>query len=93
MLVPLMKSIGDRLNPFTKSKPAPHILYVLQRTAMVNSSRNAQTALSSNQADLLLTPSLEEFGLLDWNAHGELYEAGYRYATEALSQWKFEPGS
>jgi NTE family protein/lysophospholipid hydrolase len=87
------KSIGDRLNPFTESKPAPHILYVLQRTAMVNSSQNAQNALSSNQADLLLTPPLEEFGLLDWNAHAELYEAGYRYAAEALSHWKFEPRS
>jgi predicted acylesterase/phospholipase RssA len=87
------KTIGDRLNPFTESKPAPHILYVLQRTAMINSSRNAQTALSSNRADLLLTPPLEEFGLLDWSAHDALYEAGYRYATEALSQWKFEPKS
>jgi NTE family protein/lysophospholipid hydrolase len=87
------KTIGDRLNPFTESKPAPHILYVLQRTAMINSSRNAQTALSSNQADLLLTPPLEEFGLLDWSAHDALYEAGYRYAAEALSQWKFEPKS
>jgi NTE family protein/lysophospholipid hydrolase len=87
------KTIGDRLNPFTESKPAPHILYVLQRTAMINSSRNAQTALSSNQADLLLTPPLEEFGLLDWNALEGLYEAGYRYATEMLSQWKFEPRS
>jgi NTE family protein/lysophospholipid hydrolase len=88
-----LKSIGDRLNPFTESKPTPHILYVLQRTAMVNSSRNAQNALSSNQADLLLTPPLEEFGLLEWNAHDALYEAGYRYAAEALSQWKFEPRS
>jgi NTE family protein/lysophospholipid hydrolase len=87
------KTLGDRLNPFSESKPAPHILYVLQRTAMINSSRNAQNALPSNQADLLLTPALEEFGLLDWNAHDELYEAGYRYASEALSQWKFEPGS
>jgi len=85
------KSIGDRLNPFTESKPAPNILNVLQRTAMVNSSRNARIALASNQADLLLTPPLEEFGLLDWNAHGALYEAGYRYASEMLSQWKFEP--
>jgi predicted acylesterase/phospholipase RssA len=87
------KTLGDRLNPFTESKPAPHILYVLQRTAMVNSSLNTQTALSSNQADLLLTPPLEEFGLLDWNALEGLYEAGYRYATEALAQWKFEPKS
>jgi NTE family protein/lysophospholipid hydrolase len=85
------KSIGDRLNPFTESKPAPNILNVLQRTAMVNSSRNARIALASNQANLLLTPPLEEFGLLDWTAHDALYEAGYRYATEALSQWKFEP--
>jgi NTE family protein/lysophospholipid hydrolase len=87
------KTLGDRLNPFTESKPAPHILYVLQRTAMVNSSLNAQAALSSNQADLLLAPPLEEFGLLDWNALEGLYEAGYRYATEMLSQWKFEPRS
>jgi NTE family protein/lysophospholipid hydrolase len=87
------KSIGDRLNPFTKSKPAPNILNVLQRTAMVNSSRNARIALASNQADLLLTPPLEEFGLLDWTAHDALYEAGYRYASEMLSQWKFEPRS
>jgi predicted acylesterase/phospholipase RssA len=85
------KSIGDRLNPFTESKPAPNILDVLQRTAMMNSSQNAKSALASNQADLLLTPPLEEFGLLDWNALEGLYEAGYRYATEALSQWKFEP--
>jgi predicted acylesterase/phospholipase RssA len=87
------KTLGDQLNPFTESKPAANILYVLQRTAMVNSSQNSQIALSSNQADLLLTPPLEEFGLLDWNAYDALYEAGYRYATEALSQWKFKPKS
>ena len=87
------KSIGDRLNPFTESKPAPNILDVLQRTAMINSSRNARIALASNQADLLLTPPLEEFGFLDWTAHDALYEAGYRYASEMLSQWKFEPKS
>lgn len=60
----------------------PNILEILWRSGMVNST--TATLEHRGLCDLLLTPSLESLGLLDWRAFQRAIDIGYRDACERL---------
>jgi len=62
----------------------PGILEVLFRTATLASDRLAQQ--NREQADFLLVPPVEKFGLTDFDHFDEIVEIGYRYAIGVLEK-------
>jgi NTE family protein len=62
----------------------PNILEILWRSGMVNSTTATQD--HRELCDLLLTPSLESLGLLDWKAFRRAIEIGYRHTCEQLAR-------
>ena len=75
----------ERLNPFGKKRRVPGIVRILTRTTALNgvAARPAQVA----QADLLLKPPIEDFGLFDMKGYEALYEIGYRDTLEKAGAW------
>src|SRR5690606_3919179 len=72
--------LAERLNPFAKRRRVPGIVRILTRTAALNgvAARTAQVA----QADLLLKPPIEDFGLFDMQGYEAIHDIGYRYTLE-----------
>jgi NTE family protein len=72
------------LNPFRRRKlpSAPGIASVLMRAILANRS-DFKSQLGSDDL-LLVPPCLERIGLLDWQRHGELKDATYRWARDEI---------
>ncbi len=62
----------------------PGILGILLRAGMVNAE--AASIERRAQTNLLLTPPVDDIGLLDWHAYEQAIDTGYRYATEILER-------
>ena len=60
----------------------PGLISTLTRSAMVNSEETS--ARCRALADLLITPSLEHIGMLDWKDFDRAVEAGYRETVKVL---------
>ena len=75
----------ERINPFGKKRRVPGILRILTRTTALNgvAVRPAQVA----QADLLLKPPIEDFGLFDMKGYEAIYGIGYRDTLEKAGAW------
>jgi predicted acylesterase/phospholipase RssA/CRP-like cAMP-binding protein len=77
------------LNPFDgRGAQGPEIFEILIRSSLVGSQRAALTSLARGEASLHLELPVERFRLLDWSAHEELFEVGYRFASERLATWQ-----
>jgi predicted acylesterase/phospholipase RssA len=60
----------------------PRLGETIIRTVLVGSSDTV--AAARIHADLVITPRVEDVGLLDWKALGQVYERGRIAAREAL---------
>lgn len=60
----------------------PGLISTLTRAAMVNSEEISERCRTL--ADVLITPSLEHIGMLDWQDWDRAVEAGYRAAVKVL---------
>ncbi|HTR86860.1 MAG TPA: cyclic nucleotide-binding and patatin-like phospholipase domain-containing protein [Reyranella sp.] len=69
--------------------PIPSIVRILLRSALVSSA--ARTIEERTAADLLITPPLTKYDLLDWTSFDAAVEIGYRTAMEALDKAKTLP--
>ena len=73
-----------RLNPFSRKRRFPGILDVLLRTVMVSSLPARARALAD--ADLVLRPPVDRFGMLDFGHIEEIARCAYEYAMERLRE-------
>ena len=62
---------------------------ILLRSALVASAARAIEDRAS--ADLLITPPLQQFDLLDWTSFDKAIEIGYRTTMEALEKARTLP--
>ncbi len=69
--------------------PIPSIVRILLRSALVASA--ARTLEDRAAADLLITPPLQQFDLLDWTSFDQAIEIGYRTTMEALEKARTLP--
>jgi NTE family protein len=69
--------------------PIPSIVRILLRSALVASA--ARTLEDRAAADLLITPPLQQFDLLDWTSFDSAIEIGYRTTMEALEKARTLP--
>jgi NTE family protein len=69
--------------------PIPSIVRILLRSALVASA--ARTMEDRMAADLLITPPLQRYDLLDWTSFDAAIEIGYRTTMEALDKARTLP--
>ncbi len=74
-----------RLNPFTPAPPVPSIVGSLVRVLGVNSLYRERAV--RHLADLLIQPSVEGVGILEFDSYPEIIEIGYQAARQALAAW------
>jgi predicted acylesterase/phospholipase RssA/CRP-like cAMP-binding protein len=74
------------INPFKKAIQVPTIMTLMVRVVVVNSLFRKEIA--KEQADFLLDVPVDEYELMDFDAHDELIEIGYRCATDQIRVWK-----
>jgi predicted acylesterase/phospholipase RssA/CRP-like cAMP-binding protein len=65
---------------------APSFFDILMRVLEINAV--ASSAKNSGFADLVIRPSVSQFGTLAFSAYDKIVEAGYRAAQEQLATWK-----
>lgn len=75
--------LGERVRPGPRPTPVPGIVDILMRTTLLASA--AQRERSWREADLMLSPPVDRFGMLAFDQLDELVEVGYRYALEAAA--------
>jgi NTE family protein len=78
---------GWRLLWGRRASNLPGIGAILMRSVMLSSTRH-QTSIA-REVDLFLHPSLETFGMFEWDAVDGIADAGYRFAREALASGTF----
>jgi len=64
----------------------PGILSIIMRTTMLASTRERKRV--ADDVDLLLNPSIEQFGMFDWDKLDAIAQIGYECARDALERWK-----
>ncbi len=78
-----------RLNPFGRDSGLPSIMEVWNRTITLSSE--LQQRLMREQADLLVTPPVEEFGMFDVKLIDAIVERGYRQTRTMLEALRDDP--
>jgi predicted acylesterase/phospholipase RssA/CRP-like cAMP-binding protein len=78
---------GWRLLWGRRASNLPGIGAILMRSVMLSSTRH-QTSIA-REVDLFLHPSVESFGMFEWNAIDGIADAGYRFTREALASGGF----
>jgi predicted acylesterase/phospholipase RssA len=74
--------LWNHLNPFGKPIQFPKIANVLLRTVMVSSLSARERTLED--ADLVLRPPVEQYGILEFEAVEEIAATAYDYTMERL---------
>jgi NTE family protein len=71
--------------PFTRRYRVPSLSTVLLKATELGTLERVR--LQGAQADLLLRPSVRQFGMTEVKAFDRIVEAGYEYAKTALDAW------
>ena len=79
--------LRHRLSPTSSNGHVANIFDVLLWTTTLSSKRYLQQLVESDRVDLYLTPPVQEFELLGFDAYEELYRIGYEYACKQLAEW------
>ncbi len=77
--------LGRRINPFARTMDVPPLAGILMRTTLLGSA--SKQNLMALQADLVIRPPLEQFGLLEFKSFDRIVEIGYKHALEQLEAW------
>ena len=75
----------NKLLPFTRPVLVPGLAAIVMRTLLLASAN--RTALVERDADLVLKPPLNAYGLLEFKKIHAIVDVGYRYTLEAASRW------
>jgi predicted acylesterase/phospholipase RssA len=82
---PIISRLHKLRERIHRKRMAPPLFDSLMRSTLVGSRFRQQTVIPRMKNLLYLKPPVAAFGILHWGAHEALYEAGYRYASEALA--------
>ena len=75
----------NKLRPFARPVLVPGLAAIVMRTLLLASAQ--RTALAERDADLVLKPPLDAYGLLEFKKIRAIAEVGYRYTLEAAAHW------
>ncbi len=77
--------LRDRLAPGKRKYRVPGVISVLMKSAEIGTAAKMRDLAAD--ADLLLRPPVQKFGLTDVDSFDEIVEAGYQYARVELPRW------
>jgi predicted acylesterase/phospholipase RssA/CRP-like cAMP-binding protein len=77
----------NRLNPASSNEKIANIFQILMWSTTLSSKQYLQQLIESGRVDLFLTPPVQEFQLLGFDAYEKLYEIGYEYTRKQLAEW------
>ena len=87
--------LRQRFSRNSQNKRIANILDVMLWSTTISSKRYLQQLVDAGRVDLYLTPPVQEFQLLGFDAYEKLYQVGYEYARKELAAWedlsKFAP--
>ena len=75
----------------TENEHVANIIDILLWSTTLSSKRHLQQIVASGLVDLYLTPPVQEFELLGFDAFEKLYEIGYEYTRKQLETWEGVP--
>jgi len=76
--------LWSRINPFIEPTNVPNLAANLMRSMEIGSVYRIKT--TETQADVLIQPDVEGYGMLDFDCYEPIIEIGYKAAKEQLSQ-------
>ncbi|MEO5753647.1 MAG: patatin-like phospholipase family protein [Chthoniobacterales bacterium] len=77
--------LRDRFRPRSQRRyRVPSLVTSMIASSMLNSHRKTERLIGD--VDLLFTPEVEGFGLLEWKSYDALVERGYEHARKVLAQ-------
>ena len=79
--------LSNRLNPISPNKQIANIFQILIGATTLSSNQYLQQLVATGHVDLLLTPPVQEFQLLGFDAYEKLYQIGYEYTRKQLAEW------
>ena len=83
--------LRQRLNPVAEKDRFTSIIDVLMWATTLSSKGYLQQLVSAGHVDLYLTPPVQEFQLLGFDAYQELFDIGYEYTRQQLATWEGLP--
>jgi predicted acylesterase/phospholipase RssA/CRP-like cAMP-binding protein len=79
------KVLLNRINPFVKTRRYPSIVKTMMRATMI--ANDATTIGKAKYIDVHLKPPVNQFGLFDTTSSQSIYDIGYQYAKDVLTEW------
>ena len=79
--------LRNRLNPISPKEQFANIFQILIWATTLSSKQYLQQLVATGQVDLFLTPPVQEFQLLGFDAYEKLYQIGYEYTRTQLAEW------
>ncbi len=76
--------LASRLNPFSKTIRVPSINGVVMRSMFVNADYQLRSL--HGMADIMITPQVSEYGVLEYDKFQPIVEQGYQAGATALKQ-------
>lgn len=80
--------LRQRFSRNSQNKRIANILDVMLWSTTISSKRYLQQLVDAGRVDLYLTPPVQEFQLLGFDAYEKLYQVGYEYARKELAEWE-----
>ena len=80
--------LRQRFSRNSQNKRIANILDVMLWSTTISSKRYLQQLVDAGRVDLYLTPPVQEFQLLGFDAYEKLYQVGYEYARKELAAWE-----
>ncbi|MEE4604457.1 MAG: patatin-like phospholipase family protein [Desulfobacteraceae bacterium] len=79
--------LRNRLNPITPNEQIANIFQILMWATTLSSKQYLQQLVATGHVDLFLTPPVQGFQLLGFDAYEKLYQIGYEYTRRQLAEW------
>ncbi|MCB9235526.1 MAG: patatin-like phospholipase family protein [Bacteroidia bacterium] len=80
--------LGKRLNPFNHEVISPKIGASIVQSMLFASTHLLAGIFDKSEIDLFIEPDMSKYSAQDQDAVKVMYEIGYNYATERVSEWK-----
>ena len=77
--------LRGRLFPFARKYRVPSLMTLMLKATELGTM--ARVRELGRRADLLLTPPVREFGMMDLESYDRIVDAGYQYARTEIAEW------
>ena len=80
--------LRERFKPLSSRERYANIFQILVKSTTFSGRWSMQQLLTQKRADLVLSPPVDEYQVLSFDAHEKLFEIGYEYTRRQLAAWE-----